>query len=162
MDYVESSWALMTNLVLVILFGSRLYDLYAKSWLAHTGKHVTIGKITYSECTPQNARALQYLESDPEGIYTTLITYVYTINNKRFVNSYLTNELDRATVKEKYKKGANIEVYYSPRLPSYSFIQKAPSRADIFKHLLFKKFISPLVFLNLASCIFWYLFLAAQ
>lgn len=147
---------------MITVFGGKLYDLYAKSWLAHTGKYVTSGEITYSECAPQNARAMQYLESDPEGNYSTLLTYVYTVDNKRFVNNYLTSELSKATVKEKFKKGAKIDVFYSPRLPSYSFIEKAPSRNEIFKRFFFKKFISPIVFLNLASCIFWYLFLAAN
>jgi hypothetical protein len=160
LEYVESSWALWTNILLFALLGARLYDLYARSWLAHTGSYHTIGTIQYSECAPQNGRAMQFLETAPEGNYTTLLSYQYTIDNKQFNSTYLSYDLNKKTVQQRFYKGAQVQVYYSPKLPRYSFIEKAPSRRQILKSILFPQFVSPLVFLNLASCIFWTLFLA--
>ena len=80
--YFFNGWVLFVNVVVFLLFGLKSYDVYAKTWLAHTGEYFAEGTITYSEffVSPKRTLDIQYPN---QGI----ISYSYSIDNKFYVGT---------------------------------------------------------------------------
>ncbi|MGI9291063.1 MAG: hypothetical protein ACR2QG_07280 [Gammaproteobacteria bacterium] len=159
-EYILSTWGLIVTSVLAVAFGAKSYDVYAKLWLAHTGSYKAAGTITYSEFMEQPAWTGSWFGKDlNEG----LITYSYKVAGRLYTGKVQPDKLTQKIVDELYFKGAGVDVYYSPRLPSYSFTGEVPGKAKIAKKALLTWFVIPISILSIISMFVWSLFdLAAQ
>jgi hypothetical protein len=151
-EYFLSAWGLAVTGLLTLVFGAKSYDVFAKLWLAHTGKYQVEGKITYSEFMQQPVWAGKYLANDlNEG----LITYSYHVDGRMFTGKIPPEGLSQEIVDEFYFTGAKIDVYYSPRLPAYSFTGEAPKKFKIAQKALFYWFVLPVGILSSISIFVW-------
>ena len=153
-------WGFTTTGLLTLIFGAKSYDVFAKLWLAHTGKFRVEGKITYSEFVQQPAWTKSYFGKDlNEG----LITYSYQVDGELFTGKVPPEKLTQEIVDKLYFRGAAVDVYYSPRLPAYSFTGDVPGKLKIAKNALFNWFVLPVGLLSSVSIFAWSLVdLAAQ
>lgn len=150
--YLLSTWGLTVTGLLTLGFGAKSYDVFAKLWLAHTGKYRTEGKITYSEFNEQPGWTTSVLGSDlNEG----LITYSYRVDGVVHTGKVPPNNLTQETVDSLYFMGATVDVYYSPRLPSYSFTGDAPSKIEIARKALTLWFLIPVGIISGISMFIW-------
>ena len=151
-EYFLSDWGLIVTGLLCVVCGAKSYDVYAKLWLAHTGDYKTEGTITYSEFLEQPGWTTSVMGKDlNEG----LITYSYRVDGKLFTGKIPPNRLTQETVDKLYYKGAAIDVFYSPRLPSYSFTGSVPGKLGIAKKALTIWFVLPVGILSLISMFAW-------
>ena len=137
-------------------FGLKAYDVFAKIWPATTGKYVTEGWITWSEfVSPEWFLLKQATASIPnEG----LISYSYRVNSEQHNGTIpITPDLTQEEVDDQLYKGAKIQVYYSPNLPSYSFARKRPSQAKIAGTIAAKWFVVPIAVSNSLTFFIWFL-----
>ena len=151
-EYLLGTWGFTVTALLTLVFGAKSYDVFAKLWLAHTGKYRTDGKITYSEFAQQPVWSNTVLGGDlNEG----LITYSYHVDGVMHTGKVPPNNLTQETVDRLYFTGATVDVYYSPRLPAYSFTGDAPGKLEIAKKALFVWFVPPVGILSVISIFIW-------
>jgi hypothetical protein len=151
-EYLLGTWGFTVTALLTLVFGAKSYDVFAKLWLAHTGKYRTDGKITYSEFAQQPVWSNTVLGGDlNEG----LITYSYHVDGVMHTGKVPPNNLTQEIVDRLYFTGATVDVYYSPRLPAYSFTGDAPGKLEIAKKALFMWFVLPVGILSVISIFIW-------
>jgi hypothetical protein len=151
-EYLLSAWGLTATGLLTLVFGAKAYDVYAKLWLAHSGKYKVEGKITYSEFMQQPALTGSFFGKDlNEG----LITYSYHVDGKLFTGKVPPEKLSQELVDELYFTGATVGVYYSPRLPAYSFTGEVPGKLKIARKALSVWFALPVGVLSVISIFIW-------
>ena len=154
-EYLSSGWAIAVLVTTIIGFGLKTYDMFAKLWPATTGKHITTGRITWSEFIEPQLRLLgQALTNAPnEG----LISYSYRVKGTQHNGTIPSEKLTQKDVDESLYKGAEVDVYYSPRLPGYSYARRPPSQSRIAGQITAKWFAVPVTILNALSFYIWYL-----
>jgi hypothetical protein len=154
-NYLHSGWGLAALFVSCLCFGLKTYDVFAKIWPATTGRFVTKGWITWSELVePELALLKQALTKAPnEG----LISYSYEAGGSQHNGTIPTEKLTRAIVDKHLYKGAEVDVFYSPKLPHYSYARKPPSQAKIAGEVTAKWFVAPVFVLNALSFFIWFL-----
>lgn len=154
-EYLLSWWGLLVLVFTFVGFGLKTYDVFAKIWPATTGKHVVRGVITWSEfVAPELILLKQAITSAPnEG----LISYSYSAGGCQHNGTIPTDKLTQAEVDKHLYKGAEIDVYYSPRLPQYSYGRNAPSQAKIGGEITARWFVLPVLVLNSLSFYIWFL-----
>lgn len=151
-DYLLTTWGFSVTALLTLIFGAKSYDVFAKLWLAHTGQYRVAGKITYSEFMEQPAWTSSVLG---KGLDEGLITYAYRVDGQLFTGKIPVAKLTREIVAERYYSGAPVDVFYSPRLPAYSFTGDVPSKFDIAKRALIDWFVLPVGILSGVSIFVW-------
>ncbi len=152
-----SSWLGITILVLSsAVFGLRSYDVFAKVWPVTTGRYCTDGWITWSEFVSPSLVLLREATSrvPNEG----LISYAYRVNNEQHNGTIpITPKLTQEEVDKSLYKGAKVKVYYSPRIPTYSYARKPPSQAIIAGSIVAKWFVVPVAVINGLAFFVWFL-----
>ena len=154
-SYLASWWGIVVLLVTFVIFGLKAYDVFAKAWPASTGNYVTRGKITWSEfITPEVVLAKKTLLNAPnEG----LISYSYRVNGVQHNGTIPTQKLTQIEVDTYLYKGADIQVYYAPKRPSYSHGRKPPSQGKIGSETFSLWLSLPLLVINGLSFFIWFL-----
>jgi len=154
-SYLASWWGIVVLLVTFVVFGLKAYDIFAKAWPASTGNYVTEGKITWSEfITPEVVLAKKALFNAPnEG----LISYSYRVNGIQHNGTIPTHTLTQTEVDTYLYKGADIQVFYAPKRPSYSRGRKPPSPWMIGSDIFSLWLILPLLAINAISFFIWFL-----
>ena len=143
-EYFNSTWGIVTNIPVLIIFGLACYSAYAKRWSAKSGKHSTTGRITWSEIFRfKNKHAL--------------ISYTYSVDGKPYNGEIHVPpfRMDK-TVKEN-PKGKEILVYYSKKEPGFSQANKPPSHYQIVGKSFFQYLVIPFTLINLFSAYFHWL-----
>ena len=62
-----------------------------------------------------------------KGGNASLISYSYVISGIQHNGTIPTEKLNEADVNKYLYKGAEVDVYYSPKLPQYSYARATPS-----------------------------------
>ena len=156
LEYLLSWPGLVAFTLTFVSFGLKTYDVFAKVWPATTGKHVTEGWITWSEfVSPELVLIKQAIPVIPsEG----LISYSYRVNNEQHNGTIpITRDITEKEVAEHLYKGAKIQVFYSPKLPAYSFARQPPAQSVIAGTIVAKWFVIPMAILNLLALFIWFL-----
>ena len=145
----------MILLISFTILGLKAYDIFAKVWPATTGNYVVEGKITWSEfINPGILLAKKAVFNAPnEG----LISYSYRVNGVQHNGTIPTIKLTQTEVDKYLYKGAEIQVYYSPRKPSYSYGRRPPSQWAIGADIFSLWFLIPLLVINALSFFIWFL-----
>lgn len=151
-DYLLTTWGFSVTALLTLIFGAKSYDVFAKLWLAHTGKYRVEGKITYSEFMQQPVWTSSVLGN---GLDEGLITYSYHVDGQLFTGKIPLTNLTQQIVDECYYTGATVDVFYSPRLPTYSFTGEVPSKLDLARRALVNWFLLPVSILSVISIFIW-------
>lgn len=154
--YINSTWGILVSSNLFILFGLKTYDVFAKIWPAYTGKYKADGIITYSEFIPLHNDGLNGLLRGHKNQGIT--SYSYRINNQLFNGIIDLSKLNQEQVAKHYYRGAKVVLYYSPRLPSYSFAGKKPKQLQIASKAISKWFVTPVLIITSISAFIWFLF----
>jgi hypothetical protein len=154
-EYLSSWWGLTVLVITSIGFSLKTYDVFAKLWPATSGKHVTRGRITWSEfVSPELVLLKQALTHTPaQG----LISYSYRVQGAQHNGTIPTDKLTQAEVDKYLYKGAEVDVYYSPRLPDYSYARKPPYQSKIAGEIAAKWLVAPVAILNAVSFYIWFL-----
>ncbi len=143
-QYIESTWGIITNLIIIIIFGLVAYNIYAKRWSAKSGKYSTKGYITWSG-------------KIPGGKPPYLISYSYNIN-KVMYNGVLHVSPFRAEEEiKKNPKGKEIIVYYSDKDHGFSQAYRPPNHHNIIGQSVLQYLIAPLFLINLISAYAYWL-----
>jgi len=142
--YLFSTWGLLTNMLVVIVFGLTTYNTYAKRWSAMSGKFSTKGRITWSEMIPGKNRAL--------------ISYSYTVNNILYNGVITPSPFRMKKMVELNPKGKEITVYYSSKDPGYSQAFTPPNHMDTIIQSINKFLVFPAVLINTISFFLYWLF----
>lgn len=155
LEYLSTLWGISILLVTVIVFSLKTYDVFARLWPATTGKHHTRGRITWSEfVAPELVLLKQAFFNVPnEG----LISYCYQVNGSQHNGTIPCDKLTQDYVDRHLYKGAEIDVYYSPRLPTYSYALKPPSQSKVAGEIAAKWLVLPCSLLNALGFYIWFL-----
>jgi len=142
-QYISSTWGLITNSIIFILFGLAAYDTYTKRWSAKTGNYKTMGRITWSGEVP--GAKPPYLVSysyNVEGVLYNGVLHVPAYRIKK-------------TIQEN-PKGKEITVYYAAKDHGFSRAYRPPNHIQIIGKSVLQYLLAPLLFINVISIyIFW-------
>lgn len=142
-NYISSTWAILVNTPILILFGLVTYNAYAKRWSAKTGKHSTNGKITWSG-------------KIPGGKPPYLVSYSYYVDGTLYNGQLSIPLLTADKAIEQNPKGKEIVVYYSKKEPGFSQAHKPPNHTQIIGKSLITHLILPLFLINIIfTFIYW-------
>jgi hypothetical protein len=87
-----------------------------------------------------------------------LISYAYRVNDEQHNGTIpITLKLTQEEVDKYLYKGARITVFYSPRMPVYSYARKPPSQSVIAGAITAKWFVVPVAILNAVAFYIWFL-----
>jgi len=153
--YLLSWWGLVVLFLTCVAFALKTYDVFARIWPTTTGKYSVRGTITWSEfVAPELVLLKRALTDSPnEG----LISYSYRVNGCQHNGTISTDKLTQGDVDQHLYKGAEIDVYYSPKLPQFSYGRNPPSQAKIAGEIAAKWFVVPVLVLNSLSFYIWFL-----
>lgn len=154
-DYLSSWWGVTVLAVTSLGFGLKTYDVFAKIWPAATGKYVTKGWVTWSELVSPELVLLK--QAFGKGGNAGLISYSYVVGSSQHNGTIPTEKLDEAEVNMHLYKGAEVDVYYSPKLPQYSYARTRPPLSRIGGEITAKWFVLPVSALNALSFYIWFL-----
>ena len=140
---MNSTFGIITNLIIFIFFGLVAYDTYAKRWSSKTGKYKTIGRITWSGETPG---------TNPPY----LVSYSYNIDGALYIGELYVPPYRVKKTLEENPKGKEITVYYAAKDHGFSRAHKPPNHAQIIGKSVLQYLIVPIVFVNIISIyVFW-------
>jgi hypothetical protein len=154
-DYLLSWWGISVLAASSFGFGLKTYDVFAKIWPATTGKHVTKGRITWSEFVSPELVLLK--QAFGRRTNTGLISYSYSVNGCQHNGTIPTEKLNETEVNKRLYKGAEVDVYFSPKLPQHSFARATPSPSRMGGEITAKWFLFPVSALNALSFYIWFL-----
>ncbi|MEH6610648.1 MAG: hypothetical protein V7696_14880 [Halioglobus sp.] len=154
-DYLVSWWGIVALAITSLGFGLKAYDVFAKVWPATTGKHIVKGRITWSEfVSPELVLLKQAWSRVPnEG----LISYAYRVEGGQHNGVIPLEKLTQEEVDNQLYKGAEVDVYYSPRLHHYSYARKPPAQSILAGGIIANWFLMPVIVLNGLSFFIWFL-----
>ncbi len=141
-SYFNSLWGISVNIMIVIVFGLMAYNKYAKRWSAMTGKHSTLGRITWSQYVEENKRVL--------------ISYAYSVDGVPYNGEIPAISFNTKKVLARYPKGKEITVYYAAKDPAFSKTGKPPSHAELISSILWYLTL-PLSLINIPSIFLYWL-----
>ena len=153
--YLSGWWGILVLVVTSIGCGLKAYDVFAKVWPATAGKHAVKGWITWSEFVAPEVVLMKKAWSrvPSEG----LISYAYRVQGSQHNGTIPLEKLAQDEVEKHLFKGAEVDVYYSPRLPLYSCARTPPSQAVIAGGIVSSWFLVPVIVLNGLSFFIWFL-----
>ena len=142
-QYLNSTWGIITNSAILILFGLVAYNTYAKRWGAKTGKYKTKGRITWSGETPGTKPPY-------------LVSYSYNVEGSLYNGELYVPPFRVKKTIEDNPKGKEITVYYAIKDHGFSQAYRPPSHMQVIGKSMLQYLIAPLIFVNLISVyIFW-------
>lgn len=154
LQFLLNPWILAINVGVLALFGMKAYDIYAKTWLASSGKYSTEARITYTEFR-DNSQYTRMLGNLPnEG----MICYAYRVDGHLYTGTLPPDNLSQSYVDQHLKPGSKITVYFSPKAPQHAFPNEPPSAKALMRHATATWLFTPLVLINVAGYFIWYLF----
>jgi hypothetical protein len=149
-QYIESTWGIIANLLIFIVFGLASYNTYAKRWSAKSGHYYTTGRITWSE------------NYQMQGQRHSLVSYSYTVDGTLYNGEIYVSPFRAKKIVEENPKGKELTVYYSKKDPGFSKAYKPPNHLNIIGKSVIQYLLIPTVLVNIVTIYFYWLINASK
>ena len=146
--FIQTEIGLWYNLTILVIFAAYAVLKFFQRIPAVSGKHCTLGRVTWSE--------YGVFAGDLDMFHEALISYSYHAADRYYpdnlIRTYFWNKKEKA---REFPRGKGVKVYFSPRDPGYSKVGSPPAKLEVLVSVLSYVMI-PFVALNgIATFIFY-------